>query len=183
MRQPARASLPYCRRRFKDGKEHRYWSVVESCRRRDGRVIQRQVLHLGEINDSQRAAWCRAVEVVREGSGAKPMALFAEDREAPELACETVRVKVGELAVRRPRQWGACWLALELWGRLELDRFWGPRLPVSRQGTRWLDVLKTLATYRLVDPGSEWRLHRHWYGHSALADLLGAPEALSDDVL
>ena len=172
-----------CRKRFKDGKEHRYWSVVENCRRRDGRVVQRQVLHLGEINDSQRAAWCRAVEVVREGSGAEPMALFAEDREAPELACETVRVKVGELSVRRPRQWGACWLALELWDRLELDRFWGPLLPASRQGTRWLDVLKTLATYQLVDPGSEWRLHRHWYGHSALADLLGAPEALSDDAL
>ena len=172
-----------CRRRFKDGKEHRYWSVVESCRRRDGRVVQRQVLHLGEINDGQRAAWCRAVEVVREGSGAEPMALFAEDREAPELACETVRVKVGELSVRRPRQWGACWLALELWDRLELDRFWGPRLPPSRQGTRWLDVLKTLAAYQLVDPGSEWRLHRHWYGYSALPDLLGSPEALSDDAL
>ena len=127
-----------CRRRFKDGKEHRYWSVVESCRRRDGRVVQRQVLHLGEINDGQRAAWCRAVEVVGEDSRSEPMALFAEDREAPELACETVRVKVGELSVRRPRQWGACWLALELWDRLELDRFWGPRL------TR-LDVLKTLA--------------------------------------
>ena len=67
-------------------------------------MVQRQVLHLGEINDGQRAAWCRAVEVVREGSGAEPMALFAEDREAPELACETVRVKVGELSVRRPRQ-------------------------------------------------------------------------------
>ena len=67
-----------CRKRFKDGKEHRYWSVVESCRRRDGRVVQRQVLHLGEINDGQRAVWCRAVEVVREGSGTEPMALFAE---------------------------------------------------------------------------------------------------------
>ena len=172
-----------CRRRFKDGKEHRYWSVVESCRRRDGRVVQRQVLHLGEINDCQRASWCRAVEVLREDSRSEPMALFAEDREAPELACETVRVKVGELSVRRPRQWGACWLALELWDRLRLDRFWAARLPPSRQGTRWLDVLKTLAVYQLVEPGSEWRLHRHWYGHSALPDLLGAPEALSDDVL
>ena len=172
-----------CRRRFKDGKEHRYWSVVESCRRRDGRVVQRQVLHLGEINDSQRASWCRAVEVLREDSRSEPMALFAEAREAPELACETVRVKVCELSVRRPRQWGACWLAMELWDRLELDRFWSPRLPPSRQGTRWLDVLKTLAVYQLVEPGSEWRLHRHWYGRSALPDLLDAPEALSDDAL
>ena len=80
-----------CRRRFKDGKEHRYWSVVESCRRRDGRVVQRQVLHLGEINDGQRAAWCRAVEVVREGSARSRWRCSRRTREAPELSCETVR--------------------------------------------------------------------------------------------
>ncbi len=146
------------KRRFKDGKEHRYWSVVENCRNRDGRVVQRQVLYLGEINDSQRAAWCRSIEVLRGDSGPVPMALFADDREAPELDCETVRINVKDLSLHRPRQWGACWLALTLWDRLELDRFWGPRLPVSRQGTRWLDVLKTQVCYQLIDPGSEWRL-------------------------
>ena len=79
----------------------------------------------------------------------------------------------------RPRQWGACWLALVLWDRLELDRFWCPRLPASRQGTRWLDVLKTQVCYQLIEPGSEWRLHRHWYEHSAMADLLGGPRVPS----
>ena len=172
------------KRRFKDGKEHRYWSVVENVRNRDGRVVQRQVLYLGEINDRQRAAWCRSIEVLQGDSGSGSMALFAEDGEAPELACEVVRIQVKALSLHRPRQWGACWLALTLWDRLELDRFWRTRLPPSRQGTRWLDVLKTLVCYRLIDPGSEWRLHRHWYGHSAMRDLLGSPMAvIADDTL
>ena len=172
------------KRRFKDGKEHRYWSVVENCRNRDGRVVQRQVLYLGEINDGQRAAWCRSIEVLRGDSGPAPMALFPDDREAPELDCETVRINVKDLSLHRPRQWGGCWLALTLWDRLDLDRFWGSRLPPSRQGTRWLDVLKTLACYQLIDPGSEWRLHRHWYGQSAMRDLLDSPMGVvSDDML
>ena len=161
------------KRRFKDGKQHRYWSVVENRRNPDGRVVQRQVLYLGEINDSQRAAWCRSIEVLRGDCGPTPMALFAADREAPELNCEVVRIRVKDLSLHRPRQWGACWLALALWERLELDRFWAPRLRPSRQGTRWLDVLKTLVCYQLIDPGSEWRLHRQWYEHSAMRDLLG----------
>ena len=163
------------KRRLKDGKEHRYWSVVENCRNPDGRVVQRQVLYLGEINDSQRAAWCRSIEVLCGESGPKPVALFPADREAPELDCEVVRIELKALRLRRARQWGACWLALTVWERLELDRFWRPRLPVSRQGTRWLDVLKTQVCYQLIDPGSEWRLHRHWYEHSAMGDLLGRP--------
>ena len=163
------------KRRFKDGKEHRYWSVVENCRNRDGRVVQRQVLYLGEINDSQRAAWCRSIEVLQGDCGPASMALFPDDREAPELHCETVRIHVKELSVHRPRQWGGCWLALTLWDRLEPDRFWAPRLSPSRQGTRWLDVLKTQVCYQLLEPGSEWRLHRHWYEHSALGDLLNSP--------
>ena len=163
------------KRRFKDGKEHRYWSVVENCRNPDGRVVQRQVLYLGEINDSQRAAWCRSIEVLCGESHSKSVALFPADREAPELDCEVVQIELRALRLRRARQWGACWLALRVWERLELDRFWGERLAVSRQGTRWLDVLKTLVCYQLIDPGSEWRLHRQWYEHSALGDLLGRP--------
>ena len=73
----------------------------------------------------------------------------------------------------RPRQWGACWLAGVLWRELRLDRFWAERLPKSRKGTRWDHVLQVLATYRLIAPGSEWRLHRQWFLDSAMADLLG----------
>ena len=87
--------------RYKDGKQHRYWSVVENRRDRDGRVVQRQVLHLGEINDSQRAAWCRSIEVLDGDAQSRQMALFASDREAPELSCEVVRVQVAEVSVHR----------------------------------------------------------------------------------
>ena len=141
-----------CKKRFKDGKEHRYWSVVENVRVSGGRVVQRQVLYLGEINDSQRGAWCRSIEVVEGAQRSKQVALFPEDREAPELECEVVQVRLAELTLHAPRQWGACWLALTLWDRLELDRFWGPRLPASREGTRWLTILKIQACYRLIDP-------------------------------
>ncbi len=172
-----------CKRRFKDGKEHRYWSVVENVRVHGGRVVQRQVLYLGEINDSQRAAWCRSIEVVKGKSRSRQMALFPEDREAPALTCEVVKIDLSQVALHDPRQWGACWLALSLWDRLDLDRFWEERLPASRQGTRWLDILKIQVCYRLIDPGSEWRLHRHWYEHSALRDLLGGERAIADDTL
>ena len=95
--------------RKKGGKEHRYWSVVENRRVADGRVVQRHVVYLGEINDAQRAAWCRSIEVFDEDRGASAqMALFPEDRPAPELACAVVQVKLSGLQLHRPRQWGAC---------------------------------------------------------------------------
>ena len=153
--------------RRKDGKEHRYWSIVENRRVSGGRTVQRHVLYLGEINDSQRAAWCQTIEAFDEsGQGGRQVALFPEDRAAPLLDCDVVHVRLSGLRLRRPRQWGGCWLACHLWDQLELDEFWSPRLPASRQGrvagTRWLNVLKTLVAYRLIDPGSEWRLHRQW---------------------
>ena len=110
-----------CKKRFKDGKEHRYWSVVENVRvPRGRRVVQHHVLYLGGINDSQRAAWCRSIEVVEGKSRSRQMALFPEDREAPALSCEVVKINVSEVALHDPRQWGACWLALSLWDRLDL---------------------------------------------------------------
>jgi transposase len=166
-----------CTRRMKDGKEHRYWSIVENRRASSRRVVQRQVLYLAEINDSQKAAWCRGIEVFEAPRGEwRQVVLFPEDRAAPELAQEVVHVRLKELQVERPRQWGGCWLCGELWQQLKLDDFWRERLGVSREGTDWLKVLKTLVSYRLVSPGSEWRLHREWYQRSAMADLLGRAE-------
>jgi transposase len=165
--------------RKKDGKLHRYWSIVESQRCRAG-VIQRHVLYLGEINDSQREAWCRNIEVLEEGTNTpSKMALFPEDRTAPELNCEVVKVRLSDLTVSRPRQWGACWLALEVWNWVGLDVFWRPRLGRNREGTDWLNVFKTLVCYRLIDPGSEWRLHRQWFERSAMGDLLGEDAGLA----
>jgi len=162
------------KQRLKDGKLHRYWSIVENRRVAGNRVVQRQVLYLGEINDSQQAAWCKTIEVLQaEHPQSIQVALFPDDREAPPLACAVVQVQLSELRLCHPRQWGACWLACTLWDQLELDRFWADKLKPSRKGTRWLNVLKTLVVYRLLDPGSEWRLYRHWYERSALGDLLG----------
>ena len=161
------------KKRFKDGKEHRYWSIVENQRLASGKVSQRQVLYLGEINDSQKAGWCKAIDVL-DGVHNRPtqLALFPDDREAPELACDTIQLRLNELSLHRPRQWGSCWLACNLWDSLELDPFWSAKLPPSRKGTSWLNVLKTLVCYRLISPGSEWRLHREWFRTSAMADLL-----------
>jgi hypothetical protein len=108
--------------RLKDGKNHRYWSIVENRRVADGRVVQRQVLYLGEINDSQKAAWCRTISVVDEDQAASAqVALFPEDRSAPPLECDVVQVRLRGLRLHRPRQWGACWLACELWDQLQLQ--------------------------------------------------------------
>ena len=126
-----------CKTRHKDGKEHRYWSVVENVRVRSGRVVQRQVLYLGEINDSQRAAWCRTIEVVEGKSGSRQMALFPEGREVPALECEVVRVQVQNVEVHAPRQWGACWLALCLWDRLELGCGTRCSVPVAAESRCW----------------------------------------------
>jgi len=168
-----------CHKRIKDGKEHRYWSVVESVRTRRG-VIKRQLLYLGEINDAQRAQWCSALDVLDESSDSfRQMSLFPEDRTPPPEVSNPVQIRLNQMTLRHPRQWGGCWLAMELWNQLDLDSFWEPRLPDSRKGTGWLNVLKTLVAYRLLDPGSEWRLHRDWFKTSAMADLLGEDDSVA----
>ena len=170
-------------KRFKDGKEHHYWSLVENRRVAGGRkVVQRHVLYLGEINSSQQAAWRKTIDVFEGGSTqARTVALFPEERSPAVDDNHIVRIRLDQLELRRPRQWGACWLTCVLYQKLGLDSFWGRRLSASRKGTRWDHVLQTLVSYRLIDPGSEWRLHREWFDKSALADLLGADYRLAAD--
>lgn len=171
--------------RKKDGKLHRYFSVVENHRVRGGRVVQRHVLYLGEINSSQELAWRKSIEVLDEGGeGPRTLALFPEDHCEGVLPDESVvRLRMWQMRLERPRQWGGCWLALQLWRELELDEFWCERLAPSRKGTRWSEVLLILVVYRLLSPGSEWRLHRQWYGRSALADLLGMDRVIDEHAL
>ena len=170
-----------CHRRLKDGKEHRYWSIVESRRCSGQRIVQRHVLYLGEINDSQKETWLKCIEVFDARSQQQVrLALFPADRAVPEHAADCgVQVRLREFFIRHPRQWGACWLFVELWRELQLDRFWKERLPDSREGTCWVHVLTVLCAYRLISPGSEWRLHREWFDKSAMADLLGEDFALA----
>jgi transposase len=163
-----------CTTRKKDGKEHRYWNVVENRRISSGRVVQRQVLYLGEINDSQREAWRKSIEVFEDGGTTAQMALFPEDRPVEIDDEQVVKIRLKDVELRRPRQWGACWLACKLYEQLGLDKFFGEKLPPSRKGTRWDLIVQALCSYRLMEPGSEWKLHRYWYEKSAMADLLGA---------
>lgn len=162
-----------CHTRFKDGKEHRYWSIVESVRCGRERVVQRHILYLGELNDSQREGWTRCLQAVDGDGRTRQLAIFPADRDIPEHAQGFgVQVRLEAMRLERPRQWGACWLFTELWVQLQLDAFWRPLLPDSREGTSWYHTLVTLCAYRLIDPGSEWRLHRLWFEQSAMADLL-----------
>ena len=168
--------------RKKDGKEHRYWSIVENKRLSGGRVLQRHVLYLGEINSCQEQAWRKSIEVFEDGAATpRTLALFPDDRPAALASDASVlQVKMHALRLHRPRQWGACWLTLRLWEELQLDRFWAERLAPSRKGTRWDLVLFVLVVYRLLSPGSEWRLHREWFGRTALPDLLGVDAGVAD---
>lgn len=168
-------------RRFKDGKEHRYFSVEESRRLQSGKVVQRRVLYLGEVNDTQQAAWRKTLEVFDECEQRyRTLSLFPEDREIPAAAVACVQVKLNEMELRRPRAFGNCWLGCELWRQLELDWFWQQRLPRGRERVGWADVLKLLVVNRLIDPGSEFRLHRQWFDRSAMDQLLGLDFAVAE---
>ena len=160
-------------KRFKDGKEHRYWSVVENRRVSSTRTVQKTLLYLGEINDSEHASWTKAIEVLDETQTPQQINLFPSDRiPSKDLEHPSIQLQLSHLELSRPRQWGGCWLALEMWDKLRLDDFWGPKLGSSQKATPWLKVLKVLVVYRLLYPSSEWYLHRKWFDNTAMADLL-----------
>ena len=166
--------------RRKDGKVHTYWSLVENRRCGDGRVVQRQVLYLGALSPSQELSWEKtAKHFDPPPTQPEPLSGLASERELLAKEAAAIAVHLDQFRIERPRQWGACWVAITLWHLLKLSEFWSDRLAQSREGTHWLHVLIALVVYRLIDPGSEWRLHRHWYEHSALGDLLGEDFSLA----
>ena len=154
---------------------------MESRRVSGGRVIQRQLLYLGELNDVQHAGWIQAIQALQPATEqAQELALFPDDvRVLPTLDYPIVQIRIDQIRLMRPRQWGACWLACRLWDMLQLDIFWRQRLDISRKGTDWLCVLKTLVAYRLIDPGSEFRLYRQWFDQSAMSDLLNTSPSIA----
>ena len=159
--------------RKKDGKTHRYFSVVENRRVAGSRIVQRTVLYLGEINDQQQAAWRHTLQVFDEDEqDYRTMSLFPEDREVPADALDSIQVKLSGLELRRPRSYGACWLGCELWQQLGLDEFWQERLPEAREAVSWEKVLQLQVVNCLLDPGSDYRLHRQWYVDTAMDELL-----------
>ena len=168
-------------KRIKDGKEHRYYTVVESRRLSSGKVAQKQVLYLGEINDSQQTAWRKTLEVFdEEQQRFAPLSLFPEDRPIPADALDSVQVKLSEMQLQRARPYGNCWLGCELWRQLELDWFWAEKLPKGREAVAWSQVLELLVVNRLIDPGSEFRVHRQWFDQSAMDVLLGQDFAVAE---
>lgn len=170
-----------CHKRAKDGKEHRYYSIEESRRLQSGKVVQRRVLYLGEINDSQQAAWRRTLEVFDEGQQrGTTLSLFTEDRPVPADALDSIQVKLSQMQLRRARPYGNCWLGCELWRQVELDRFWEGKLPRGRERVSWAKVLQLLVVNRLIAPGSEFHLHRQWFDNSAMDILLGADFAVAE---
>lgn len=167
--------------RVKDGKDHRYFSVVENRRLNTGKVAQRTVLYLGEINDGQETAWRKSLEVFDESAqGFATLSLFPGDREIPSDALDSVQVKLSAMELRHPRAFGNCWLGCQLWSQLRLDRFWEQKLPVGREAVPWAKVLELLVVNRLIDPGSEFRLHRQWFDRSAMGELLGLDFAVAE---
>ncbi len=167
--------------RKKDGKEHRYFSIVESHRLSSGKMAQRTVLYLGEVNDQQAAAWRKSLEVFDEDQqSSRTLSLFPEDREIPQDAADGLQVRLSGLELRRARAFGNCWLACELWRQLSLDGFWQQRLPDGREAVSWEKVLQLLVVNRWIDPGSEWRLHRQWFLGSAMDELLGVDFAVAE---
>jgi len=167
--------------RRKDGKDHRYFSVVENRRVPGGKTVQRTVLYLGEINDQQQAAWRKTLDVFdEEQQRYTSLSLFPDDRELPADALDSVQVRLSGLELRRPRSFGNCWLACELWHQLGLDEFWRQRLPEGREGVSWEKVLQLLVVNRLLEPGSEFRVHRQWFVDSAMDELLGENFAVAE---
>jgi hypothetical protein len=159
--------------RKKDGKVHRYFSVVENRRLRTGQSTQRTVLYLGEINDTQQAGWRKSLEALDEATQlTEQICLFPEDREIPPDVLNGLQVKLSELRLQRPRVFGDCWLACRLWDELQLGAFWRERLPDGKSAVPWFKVLELLAIRQWVAPGSKWHLHRHWFLSSAMDELL-----------
>jgi len=170
-----------CHRRKKNGKLHRYWSVVESRRSADGQSVQRQLLYLGEINDSQNAAWRKSIEVFDEQKDQSGQAaLFPDDRPIPADEVNALSLVMSEMRLLRPRRFGDCWLGCHLWRELSLDRFWREQLQDEAGAVPWEKVLQLLAVNRLCQPGSEFAVHRQWFLASAMDELLECDFAVAE---
>ena len=139
----------HCHHRFKNGKDHCYWSIAEKVKVAGGKWVQRHILYLGEINDSQQAGWTKVIEVFDTSKEqTAELALYPADRRVPPHAAEYgVNVRLSEFRLHRPRQWGACWVGCLLWQQLGLDEFWAERLVPSREGYVF-SALKTAGVRR-----------------------------------
>lgn len=168
-------------RRSKDGKDHTYWSLVETVRTPNG-PRQRTLCYLGELNASAQARWLKTIEVFNDQGEAQQLKLFPSEVEAPADDPQVARVLLNKVRLERARQFGGCWLGLELWKRLELDRFFEETIDREQQAdVPWSRVAAVLAINRLCAPGSELSIEQRWYPTTALDDLLGIEEGKIND--
>jgi transposase len=167
-------------RRTKDGKDHSYWSLVETVRTPDG-PRQRTLCYLGELNSSAQARWLKTIEVFNEQGEAQQLKLFPSQVEPPPDDPQVARVLLNQVRLERTRQFGCCWLGLQLWKRLELDRFFQDVLDDQEANVPWSRVAAVLAINRLCAPGSELAIEERWYPATALDDLLGIEEGKIND--
>jgi transposase len=166
--------------RDKDGKDHTYWSLVETVRTPDG-PRQKTLCYLGELNSSAQARWLKTIEVFNEQGEAQQLKLFPSQVEPPPDDPQVARVLLNKVRLERTRQFGACWLGLELWRHLGLDRFFEQALDEHEAEVPWSRVAAVLAVNRLCAPGSELAIEERWYPSTALDDLLGIEEGKIND--
>jgi len=164
----------------KDGKEHSYWSLVETVRTPKG-PRQRTLCYLGELNTSAQARWQKTIAVFNEQGESRQLKLFPSEVEPPENDPDVARVFLKKVRLERPRQFGNCFVALELWKRLGLDDFWQAQLDQEPAEVPWSRVAAVLATNRLCAPGSELAIEERWYPTTALDDLLQIPPGSVND--
>jgi len=164
----------------KDGKEHSYWSLVETVRTPEG-PRQRTLCYLGELNTSAQARWQKTIAVFNEQGESRQLKLFPSEVEPPDDDPNVARVLLNKVRLERARQLGSCFLGLELWRRLELDKFWEGLLDAQPADVPWSRVAAVLAINRLCAPGSELAIEERWYPTTALDDLLAIPEGRLND--
>jgi len=170
-------------RRFKDGKEHIYYTLNESTRISKRRTVQRTILHLGELTTSQRHRWRHTIAVINERNDTRQMELLTEE-EHQRRGChedpDVVAIRLSTLQVRNCREFGSCWIGVKLWHLLELDRFWEERLGRLRGEVPWEKVTELLAVNRLCAPGSELSVHEKWYPKTGMSLLLDCNDAVAE---
>jgi transposase len=160
-------------RRKKNGKYNTYYSIAEKRKVSGGRHVEKVVLYLGEISDSQKKAWQSSIEIINEDNKPVQKTLFAFDED--NKSChdvDTIPIKLSEMKLQRPRSFGDCWLGCEIWDQLWLDEFWSERIDTGKSPVDFSKVLKLLTVSRLVKPSAEYFIHQHWYSQSAMDVLL-----------
>lgn len=180
--------LPYCKvffisdnlcmylkkhKRKKNGKYNTYYSIAEKRKVSRGRYVEKMVLYLGEISDSQKKSWEKSIEIINEDNQPVRKSLFAYDQDnhtRPDV--DTIAVKLSKMKLENPRSFGNCWLGCEIWDTLGLDTFWSERIDTAKSPVEYSKVIKLLAVNRLIRPGAEFYVHQHWFTQTAMDVLL-----------